>query len=214
MVHRAADGRRACSCSSRTRTIMSAALLEPPKYDHASSDAAAYGSVGALIGHDLTHYIDMLGADYDTEHRMRHWWTAEDMQRFQTLAQPLVESVLGVPAAARPRDQRQADADREHRRPRRPRRRVRRLPQDARQPGPRTGLRAGAGPRVLHRLRADSGAQDQRQRAARSRWPPTIHAPEDYRADTVRNLDAWYDAFDVRPGQRLYLAPAARVRVW
>ena len=55
--------------------VMSAALLEPPKYDHASSDAAAYGSVGALIGHDLTHYIDVLGADYDTEHRMRHWWT-------------------------------------------------------------------------------------------------------------------------------------------
>jgi putative endopeptidase len=71
--------------------VMSAALLEPPKYDHTSSDAAAYGSVGALIGHDLTHYIDVLGAEYDTEHRMRHWWTPEDMQRFQVLAQPLVD---------------------------------------------------------------------------------------------------------------------------
>jgi predicted metalloendopeptidase len=40
------------------------------------------------------------------------------------------------------------------------------------------------------------------------------HAPERYRVATVRNLDAWYDAFDVRPGQRLYLAPAARVHVW
>jgi predicted metalloendopeptidase len=40
------------------------------------------------------------------------------------------------------------------------------------------------------------------------------HAPERYRVATVRNLDAWYDAFDVRPGQRLYLAPDARVRVW
>jgi predicted metalloendopeptidase len=38
--------------------------------------------------------------------------------------------------------------------------------------------------------------------------------PEETRADTVRNLDAWYDAFDVRPGQRLYLEPSARVRVW
>ena len=71
--------------------VMSAALLEPPKYDHASSDAAAYGSIGALIGHDLTHYIDVLGADYDTEHRMRHWWTPEDKQRFQALTQPLVD---------------------------------------------------------------------------------------------------------------------------
>ncbi|HET7041538.1 MAG TPA: M13-type metalloendopeptidase, partial [Gemmatimonadales bacterium] len=40
------------------------------------------------------------------------------------------------------------------------------------------------------------------------------HAPERYRAATVRNLDAWYDAFDVRPGDALYLAPASRVRVW
>jgi predicted metalloendopeptidase len=40
------------------------------------------------------------------------------------------------------------------------------------------------------------------------------HAPETYRIDTVRNFDAWYDAFDVRPGHRLYLEPGARVRVW
>jgi putative endopeptidase len=40
------------------------------------------------------------------------------------------------------------------------------------------------------------------------------HAPAEYRASTVRNIDAWYRAFDVRPGQTLYLAPAARVRVW
>ena len=70
---------------------MAAALLEPPKYDRTASDAAAYGSVGALIGHDVTHYIDVLGADYDTEHRMRHWWTPEDMRRFQALARPLVD---------------------------------------------------------------------------------------------------------------------------
>ena len=70
---------------------MSAALLEPPKYDRTASDAAAYGAVGALIGHDVTHYIDVLGADYDTEHRMRRWWTPEDMRRYQALAQPLVD---------------------------------------------------------------------------------------------------------------------------
>ena len=40
------------------------------------------------------------------------------------------------------------------------------------------------------------------------------HAPESYRIATVRNLDAWYDAFDVQPGQRLYLEPKERVRIW
>jgi putative endopeptidase len=40
------------------------------------------------------------------------------------------------------------------------------------------------------------------------------HSPGQYRADTVRNIDAWYDAFKVKPGEKLYLAPADRVRIW
>jgi putative endopeptidase len=61
-------------------------------------------------------------------------------------------------------------------------------------------------------------AQTQRRKTSESALRKQVatdnHAPEDYRADTVRNLDAWYDAFDVRPGQRLYLEPSARVLVW
>lgn len=193
--------------------VMSAALLDPPKYDPLSSDAAAYGSVGALIGHDLTHYIDVLGADYDTEHRMRHWWTPEDMQHFQALTQPLADQFstyqplpglsvngkltlteniadLGGLAAA-------FDA-----------------------------YRKTLGSRVTDRgyVREQDReffiayAQTLRRKisegAMRTQVATNDHAPEDYRADTVRNLDAWYDAFDVRPGQRLYLEPSARVRVW
>ncbi|HEX3071196.1 MAG TPA: M13 family metallopeptidase, partial [Thermoanaerobaculia bacterium] len=193
--------------------VMDAALLEPPKYDHASSDAAAYGSVGALIGHDLTHYIDTLGADYDTEHRMRHWWTPEDMQHFEALTQPLADQFsayqplpglsingkltlreniadLGGLAAA---------LDAFHK---------------------TIGKRAADKNyvRALDREFFIAYAQTQRRKiseeAMRKQIATNDHAPEDYRADTVRNLDAWYDAFDARPGQRLYLEPAARVRVW
>jgi putative endopeptidase len=115
--------------------VMAAALLEPPKYDHTSSDAAAYGSVGALIGHDLTHYHRHAGR------RLRHRASAATLvDRRGHAALPGAHaaaggSVLGVPAPPRPLDQRQADAHRKHGRPRRPRRRLRRLPQDARQPG-------------------------------------------------------------------------------
>jgi predicted metalloendopeptidase len=193
--------------------VMSAALLEPPKYDHASSDAAAYGSVGALLGHDMTHYIDVLGADYDTEHRMRHWWTAEDAQRFQTLTQPLADQFsayqpfpglsingkltlteniadLGGLAAA-------FDAYRAT-----------------------LGRRVNDAEYVRKQDREFFIAYAQTQRrkiteaGLRKQAATSDHAPEEYRADTVRNLDAWYDAFDVRPGQRLYLEPSARVRVW
>jgi predicted metalloendopeptidase len=193
--------------------VMAASLLEPPKYDHASSDVAAYGSLGALIGHDLTHYIDVLGAEYDTDHRMRHWWTDEDKQHFDALTRPLADQFstyqpfpglpingkltlteniadLGGLAAA-------FDAYRKT-----------------------LGSRAADADYVRAQDREFFLAYAQTQRrkisesAMRKQVATNDHAPEDYRADTVRNLDAWYDAFDVRPGQRLYLAPESRVRIW
>jgi putative endopeptidase len=193
--------------------VMAAALLEPPKYDHTSSDAAAYGSVGALIGHDLTHYIDTLGADYDTEHRMRRWWTPEDMQRFQALAQPLVDQF----AAYQPLPGLSINGKLT-------------LTENIADLGGLVAAfdayRKTLGSRVNDRdyVRGQDReffiayAQTQRRKisegALRTQVKTNDHAPEDTRADTVRNLDAWYDAFDVRPEQRLYLEPSARVRVW
>jgi predicted metalloendopeptidase len=191
---------------------MSAALLEPPKYDHASSDAAAYGSVGALIGHDLTHYIDVLGAEYDKDHRMRHWWTAEDAQHFEAVTQPLVVQF----SAYQPLPSVSIDGKLS-------------LTENIADLG---GLAAAfdAYRKTLGSRAADADyvrrqdrefflayAQTQRRKAGETwlrKQAASDHAPEEYRAATVRNLDAWYDAFDVRPGQRLYLPPAARVRVW
>jgi predicted metalloendopeptidase len=193
--------------------VMDAALLEPPKYDHASSDAAAYGSIGALIGHDLTHYIDTLGADYDTEHRMRHWWTAEDLQHFQALAQPLADQFFAYEPLPGLKINGKLT-----------------LTENIADLG---GLAAAfdayrktLGSRAMDTefVRAQDReffiayAQTQRRKisedAMRKQLSTSDHAPEDYRADTVRNLDAWYAAFGVRPGQRLYLEPWARVRVW
>jgi len=61
---------------------------------------------------------------------------------------------------------------------------------------------------------AQSWRQKIREPALRQRIVTDGHAPAEYRADTARNLDAWYGAFDVKAGQKLYLAPADRVRVW
>jgi predicted metalloendopeptidase len=193
--------------------VMDAALLEPPKYAQSSSDAAAYGSVGALIGHDLTHYIDVLGADYDTEHRMRNFWTDDDRQRFQALAQPLVDqfsayqplpglSINGkLTLTENIADLRGLEAalDAYHK---------------------TLGARVKDKDYVREQDREFFIAYAQTQHrkisesANRKQIATNDHAPEDFRAATVRNLDAWYDAFNVRPGQRLYLEPSARVRVW
>ena len=75
----------------------SAALLQAPKFDPAASDAANYGAIGAIIGHDVSHFVDMLGAEYEADGRMRRWWTAEDMSRYEAAADAAGESVLGLP---------------------------------------------------------------------------------------------------------------------
>ena len=191
----------------------SAALLQPPKFDSAASDAASYGAIGAIIGHDISHFVDLLGAEYDTTGRKRGWWTAEDSARFAARAEPLVQQFsayrpfpdLGVDGKAT-RSENIADlaglaaAFDAHRK--------------------RLGDRAADRNYVRRQDReffigfARSWRGKMTEAGLRAYLANDIHAPERYRIATVRNLDAWYDAFDVKPGQQLYLAPEARVTVW
>lgn len=191
----------------------SAALLQAPKYDATASDAASYGAIGAVIGHDVSHFVDVLGAEYDTAGRMHHWWTPEDMARFQALVQPLVDQFSGYHpfpdlAVNGKASQTENIAD-------------------------LAGLTAAfdAYRRTLGSRAADRDYVRQQDRqffigyarswrgkmteaALRTQLASDIHAPDQYRIATVRNLDAWYDAFDVRPGDQLYLAPESRVKIW
>lgn len=190
-----------------------AALLQPTKFDSTASLPAVYGSIGAIIAHDVTHYIDPLGAEFDTTGAKRNWWTAEDVVGYSQMAEPLVRQFssyrpfpdLAVDGA-KTRGENVADL---------------------------AGLTA-----AFEAYRAATGgdhadsvtlrANDRefflawamtwrgkvRDADLRNRILNDDHAPEAYRVDTVRNLDAWYSAFDIRPGDQLYLDPAARVRVW
>ncbi len=190
-----------------------AALLQATKYDPAASDTANYGAIGAIVGHEASHFIDPLGAEYEPDGRVRRWWTPEDSAGFEGAADGLLRQFsgyhpfpdLGVNGKLT-------------------------LPENVADLG---GLSA-AFDAYRHSLgaRASDTAYVRRQdrefflgfarswrskiseSALRTQLVGNDHAPELYRIATVRNLDAWYDAFDVRPGDRLYLAPAARVRVW
>ena len=190
-----------------------AALLQAPKFDPSASDAAAYGAIGAIFGHESSHFIDPLGAEYEIDGRNRRWWTAEDIARFQVAAEPLVRQfsgyrpfpdlaingrltlseniadLWGLAAAfdAYRRSLGRRAADREY---------VRRLD------------------REFFIGFARSWRSKSTEAALRTQAATSDHAPEAYRIATVRNLDAWYDAFGVRPGQRLYLDPAERVHIW
>ncbi len=192
--------------------LFSAALLQAPKFDPAAPDAANYGAIGAIIGHDISHFVDVLGAEYDGDGGMRHWWTPEDMSGFQALAEPLAiqfSAYHPFPDVAINGKLTQTEniAD-------------------------LAGLAAAFD---AYRLTLSRRATDKKYVRERDReffigfaqsWRTRIgdaamrmqlandHAPEMYRVATVRNLDAWYDAFDVRPGERLYVEPKARVRIW
>jgi predicted metalloendopeptidase len=190
----------------------SAALLQPPKFDSTASDAATYGAIGAIIAHDISHFVDVLGVNYDPDGRMHHWWTDADSAHFEAAAEPLVkqfseyEPLPGLHVDGRlTRTENVADL----------------AGLTAAFEAYRTSLGARAGdPDVVRRedraffiAFAQAFGAKLGEAALRAQLA-TDHAPDQYRMDTVRNLDAWYDAFDVVPGQRLYLEPGARVRIW
>jgi len=189
-----------------------AALLQPPKFDPAASDAANYGAIGAIIGHEVSHFVDLLGAEYEADGRFRRWWTPADNARFEAAYMPLVNQY----SAYRPLPDVAIDGKLT-------------LSENIADLG---GLVAAfdAYRKSLGNKADDTEyvRQQDRQffigfaRAWRSKYRDeglrkqlaNDHAPESYRVATVRNLDAWYEAFDVQPGQRLYLEPTARVRIW
>lgn len=190
-----------------------AAFLQSPKYGASASDAANYGAIGAIAGHEMSHYVDQLGADYGLKGELRHWWTDADAAGFANAAGALNRQVASYELTGglhidtlRTRTENVADL---------------------------TGLLAAF---AAHRAALGDRARDTAYVRQQDRefflgfahaWRGVIrdnaladvlqtdsHAPERNRVAIVRNLDAWYDAFAVQPGQALYLAPSARVRVW
>jgi putative endopeptidase len=190
-----------------------AANLQPPEIDSQRPVVMDYGATGAVIGHEISHSFDDEGALFDATGRVNNWWTKEDLAHFKASSARLVEQYNAYrpfPDLAVNGKQTLSEniAD------------VAGLAVSY--DGYRLSLHGKPGPTV-HGYTAEqqfflSFAQDWRQKirepALRQRIVADGHAPDEYRADTVRNLDAWYDAFDVKPGQALYLAPQDRIHVW
>jgi len=190
-----------------------AAILQPPNFDPRRDPVLDYGAIGATIGHEISHSFDDQGAQFDAEGRLRNWWTPDDFAHFEAAGkrlaeefdryhpfpdvavngkQTLSENIADVAGLSDAYD-------------------AWRL-QLAGKPAPRA---AGFSADQLFFLSfAQSWCEKIREAARRQQLVVDSHAPAEYRADTVRNLNAWYEAFDVKPGQKLYLAPADRVRVW
>ncbi len=190
-----------------------AAILQPPFFDPQRPLAMDYGAIGAVIGHEVSHSFDDQGAQFDDQGRLRNWWTDDDKAHFEAAAERLVKQYSGY----------RAFPD---------------LPLDGKltlseniadvaglataydawklslagRPAP---VVAGlSGEQQFFLSFAQAWRSKAREAALRQQVLLNAHAPGHWRALTVRNLDPWYEAFGVKPGEALHLAPAERVRIW
>ncbi|PYQ19853.1 MAG: peptidase M13, partial [Acidobacteria bacterium] len=184
-----------------------AAILQPPFFDPERPLAMDYGAIGAVIGHEISHSFDDQGAMFDAAGRLQNWWTPEDLAHFEASGAKLVaqyDMYRPFPDLAVNGKQTLSEniAD------------VAGLAVASLGGQPARMVAGLTGDQQFFLSFAQSWRAKFREPALRQQVIGDGHAPDEYRADTVRNIDVWYAAFDVKPGQALYLAPADRVRVW
>jgi putative endopeptidase len=190
-----------------------AAILQPPFFDPRAPAADNYGAIGTIIGHEISHTFDAEGSAFDEAGRLRNWWTAADHRHFDQEAKALeaqYDSYIALPGLHV--NGRQT------------------INEDIADLGGlmaaheayHDSLHGAAAPKIdgfdgeqqFFIAFGQNWGSKVRPAALRSQVLSDPHAPAQFRADTVRNSDAWYAAFDVKPGQALYLPPGKRVRIW
>ena len=198
----------------RNEVVFPAAILQPPLFDMTADDAVNYGSIGAIIGHEISHGFDDQGSQYDGDGRLRNWWTPQDRQAFEAVTSKLdaqyaaYEPLPGTHLNGKlTLGENIADL---------------------------SGLQiafkawklslAGKPAPVIDGLTGEqrfcyafSQAWRSKTRDARTLQLVVIdpHSPAQFRADgTAINSDAFHEAFGTKPGDRMWKAPADRLRLW
>jgi predicted metalloendopeptidase len=193
--------------------VFPAAFLQPPFFNPKADDAANYGAIGAVIGHEISHGFDDQGSQYDERGNLRNWWTDEDRRRFAEKTTALVEQYNGYEVAgyhvngALTLGENIAD---------------------------NSGLAiaykayrlslAGKEAPVIDGLTGDqrfylgfvqAWQEKSRDAAMIAQIKSDPHSPGEYRANgTLVNQPGFYEAFGVKPGDKMYVAPEKRVIIW
>jgi endothelin-converting enzyme/putative endopeptidase len=190
-----------------------AAILQPPFFDPKAPAAANYGAIGTVIGHEISHTFDSEGAAFDSKGRVRNWWTPDDLAHFNSAAaalaaqydtykpfpdlavngrQTLGENIADVAGLTAAFDGYHASL------------KGKTAPMDGNFTGDQQFFIAFG----------QNWGSVVRDAALRQQVLADPHAPARFRAATVRNNDGWYTAFDIKPTDKLYLAPKDRVQLW
>jgi predicted metalloendopeptidase len=193
--------------------FFSAAILQPPYFDAEGDSASNYGSAGAGMAHEISHSFDELGNIYDDKGRLRDWWTADDRAAYHTAAakltaqfdrycpfadlcvkgkQVLTENIADQAGLLVAHDAYILSLN-----------------------GKADVVIGGmSGEQRLFLAFSQRWRKNQSDAALRKQITADTHAPGKYRSDSVRNIDAWYKAYEIGPGDRLYLKPEDRVLIW
>jgi putative endopeptidase len=196
------------------KIVFPAGILQPPYFDPQADAAVNYGAIGAVIGHEIMHGFDDQGRKIDATGAIRDWWTPADAERFKKLTDELGKQYAAYEAA--PGVFINPDLT---------------MGENI---GDMSGLEVayeaykislgGKASPVIDGLTGDQRfflafAQawrgEQRDDAIKTQVASDPHSPRRYRViGPLRNLDAWYAAFDVKPGSKFYIPPEKRVRIW
>ena len=183
--------------------VFPAAILQAPFYSLKQSSSQNYGGIGAVIAHEISHAFDNNGSLFDEFGNLNNWWTDEDSAHFKQLAQKMIDEFDGIPFAGQKVNgkltvsENIADAG-----------------------GLSCALEAA-------KTEADFNAQEffinwatiWRMKATEQYMQLLlsidVHAPQKLRANIqAENLDDFYTAFDIKPGDEMYRAPEDRVHIW
>jgi putative endopeptidase len=194
--------------------VLPAAILQPPLFDLAADDAVNYGAAGALIGHEIGHGFDDRGRRFDGAGAVRDWWTDEDAQGYQERVTKLVAQmnayeplpglhVNGALTAAESMGDLGGLA-------------IAFRAYQLSLKGKRSPVIDGlTGEQRFFMGWAQIWRSKERDEYLRSTLQTNVYLPAPFRANAAAsNIDNFYEAFAVKPGSRLYRAPAERVRIW
>ena len=193
--------------------VFPAAILQPPFFDPHADPAINYGGIGAVIGHEMSHHFDDQGSKFDASGQLSDWWTPADVTAFNARLDKLgaqfdaYEPLPGMHVQGKlTMGENVADLA------------GLTVAHDA-----YIASLGGKAPPVIDGTTGDQRfylgwaqvwRRSYREANLRQRLLTDPHSPSEQRSAIVRNLDPWYPAFNVQPGQKLYLAPADRVRIW
>ena len=200
--------------SQMNEIVFPAAILQAPYFAAGADPAVNYGSIGAVIGHEMTHGFDDEGRKSDGDGKLRNWWTKDDIAKFDARTKRLGDqysSYEPLPGAHIKGDLTMGEniadlggiliaLDAYH------------LSLKGQAAPALDGL---SGDQRFFLAFAQSWRDKRRDDALRQQLVADPHSPEAFRVNgVVRNVDDWYAAFAVKPGDKLYLAPDQRARIW